>query len=156
MVRRLRAERVEREMTCRLEHVNITVVDMDRAIAFVRIAFPEFRVRGGGTGDFGGSVTRWAHLGVDEVYVSLNACDRIVEPRRKPTELEETGINHVGFVVDGVRDLQRKYEAAEFECQLIDELPSRLRLYVADSDGIIWEFVEYLSDDVAIRNDYSI
>jgi catechol 2,3-dioxygenase-like lactoylglutathione lyase family enzyme len=143
-------------MLCQLEHVNISVVDLDRTVVFLRIAFPQFRVRGGGQGQFAGGTSEWLHLGLDELYVSLNTSSLIVAPREKPDESHESGINHVGFIVEDVEDLQRQYEAAGFVCELVNELPSRQRMYVADADGIIWEFIQYLSADFAVRNDYSI
>ena len=143
-------------MMCQLEHVNISVVDLDRAVAFLQIAFPEFRIRGDGQGEFADGTSAWLHLGRDELYVSLNTSSLLTAAREKPAEQYETGINHVGFVVVDVEALLRSYEAAGFMCELKHELPARKRLYVADADGIIWEFVEYLSDDFAVRNDYSI
>lgn len=141
-------------MICQLDHVNISVVDLDRTVAFLRIAFPELRVRGGGKGQFGEVATAWLHLGLDELYVSVNASSPIEV--RQPREGQETGINHVGFIVEDVDDVQRKFEAAGFTCKPVQELPSRKRLYVEDADYITWEFIEYLSDDFAVRNDYSI
>jgi catechol 2,3-dioxygenase-like lactoylglutathione lyase family enzyme len=142
-------------MLCQLDHVNISVVDIDRTVAFLRIAFPEFRIRGGGKGKFGEVTTEWLHLGLDELYVSVNTAQPI-EPREKPHEAQETGINHVGFIVEDRDDLLSKYQAAGFQCEPVNELPSRKRLYVRDADGIVWEFIQYLSDDFAVRNDYSI
>ncbi len=142
-------------MTCQLDHVNISVVDIDRTVAFLRIAFPEFIVRGGGQGEYQGATTAWLHLGIDELYVSVNTTSKTVT-RQQPHGVPETGINHVGFIVENVDDVQGKYEAAGFRCVPVDELPSRKRLYVDDSDGIQWEFIQYMSDDFAVRNDYSI
>lgn len=142
-------------MTCQLDHVNIAVVDVGRTVAFLRIAFPEFVVRGGGQGEYKGVATAWLHLGIDELYVSINTTGNIVT-RPKSREIAETGINHVGFIVENVDEVQGKYEAAGFKCAPVDELPSRKRLYVVDSDGIQWEFIQYLSEDFAVRNDYSI
>jgi catechol 2,3-dioxygenase-like lactoylglutathione lyase family enzyme len=142
-------------MICQLDHVNISVVDVDRTVAFLRVAFPEFRIRGGGKGNSGEVPTEWLHVGLDELYVSVNTANPI-EAREKPHEAQETGINHVGFIVENVDDVQSEYEAAGFKCEPVNELPSRKRLYVADADHIIWEFIQYMSDDFAIRNDYSI
>lgn len=143
-------------MICQLDHVNISVVNLDRTVGFLRIAFPEFRVRGGGYGRFDGGTSEWLHLGLDELYVSINTSTQILEARDKPDGNHETGINHVGFAVKDVEGLLDKYELAGFQCELKKELPARQRLYVRDADGIIWEFIQYLSDDFAVRNDYSI
>ena len=37
----------------------------------------------------------------------------------------------------------------------LDEHPYRRRVYYIDGNGLDWEFVEYLSEDLACRNDYS-
>jgi catechol 2,3-dioxygenase-like lactoylglutathione lyase family enzyme len=138
-----------------LDHVNISVVDVDRTVALLRIAFPEFIVRGSGKGEYQGATTAWLHLGIDELYVSINTAGNILTQHRS-YEMPETGINHVGFIDENVDDLQGKYEAAGFRCSPVDELPSRKRLDVDDADGIQWKFIQYMSDDFAVRNDYSI
>ena len=141
-------------MTCQLDHVNVTVVDIERSAEFLRIAFPHFRTRGGGEADDDGMRSAWMHLGTDEAYVCLNQTTLVKQVDRDGSK--ETGINHVGFIVDDVDALLGKYETAGFKCSMMDEQPSRKRLYVTDLDGIVWEFVQYLSDDPAVRNDYSI
>ena len=138
----------------RLEHTNITVVSVDRAIEFLTTAFGHYAVRGGGETMHEGQKGRWLHLGADDTYIALQESEGVeVTPRNANTE---TGINHVGFVVDDVDGIMARMVAAGHKHSLVEELPSRRRLYVDDFDGITWEFVEYLSDDPAVRNDYSI
>ena len=141
-------------MALHFDHVNTTVVNIERATEFLRIAFPHFTVRGGGEGEYQGIKTAWVHLGTDEEYVSLNQTSVTGKSDRDGSR--QTGINHVGFVVVDLEKLRGRYEAAGFKCQPIDESPSRLRLYVTDQDGIMWEFIQYLADDPAVQNDYSI
>lgn len=141
-------------MLCKLDHVNVNVLDLDRGVEFLRIAFPALRTRGEGASTHEGWTAKWVHLGTDELYVCLNTTSKATAGRRDPRH--ETGINHVGFIVDDAGDLAAKYEAAGFKCAFMDERPSRKRLYVTDSDGITWEFIEYLSDDPAVRNDYAV
>ncbi len=141
-------------MLCQLDHANITVVSIERAIEFLRTAFPDFRERGSGETDHGDWSERWVHLGTDDLYVCLNTTTRVTRAERKARE--ETGLNHVGFIVEDVDRLLDEYEAGGYKCALMDEQPSRKRLYVTDHDGITWEFVQYLSDDPAVRNDYSV
>jgi hypothetical protein len=141
-------------MLCRLDHVNVSVVSNDRAIEFLQIAFPDLRVRGGGQTAGEGWTGAWLHLGNDDLYVSLNEATTVEVGDRNG--MVSTGINHVGFTVDDMEELLRKYEAAGFKCSAMDESPARKRLYVTDADHIMWEFIEYLSDDPAVRNDYSI
>jgi catechol 2,3-dioxygenase-like lactoylglutathione lyase family enzyme len=136
------------------DHVNITVASIDRAAEFLKIAFPHFERRGGGEGQSEGMRVAWSHLGTEEEYVSLNETSAVQRTERNGSR--ESGINHVGFVVFDLARLQARYEAAGHKCQPIDERPSRLRLYVTDHDNIMWEFIQYLSDDPAVQNDYSI
>ena len=139
-------------MDCQLEHANITVQNMDRAIEFLTTAFPHFKVRGGGESDHGTWHKRWCHLGTDWLYVALEQTTIASKTERRPAE--ETGINHVGFTVESIEDIRQNMEAAGYKNSVADERPYRQRLYVTDADGITWEFVEYYSDDPAERNHY--
>ncbi|HYE76529.1 MAG TPA: VOC family protein, partial [bacterium] len=49
-------------MPAYLEHANITVPDIDAAIAFLTTAFPEFQVRHD-SGPRPGDEIRWVHVG---------------------------------------------------------------------------------------------
>lgn len=141
-------------MAFHFDHVNVTVVSIDRAAEFLKIAFPHFRIRGSGAGEYQGVKSAWAHLGTDEEYISLNETSAVKKVARNGST--ETGINHVGFVVLDLRLLRDKYEAAGCACSFMEEAPARLRMYVTDQDGIMWEFIQYLSDDPAVQNDNSI
>lgn len=141
-------------MLCRLDHVNVSVVSIDRAVRFLRVAFPEFRLRGRGGSDHGDWTEQWLHLGTDEVYVCLNQSSILEKADRDPRKT--TGINPIGFAVVAVEPLHQRYTERGFKCAPVDEQPSRKRLYVTDADGITWEFIEYLSADPAVRNDYSV
>jgi hypothetical protein len=141
-------------MALHFDHVNVTVVSIDRAAEFLKIAFPHFRIRGGGEGEFEGVKTAWAHLGTDEEYISLNQTSVVEVGARDGGKL--TGINHVGFVVYDLKTLHGKYEAAGCKCTFMEEAPARMRMYVTDRDGIMWEFIQYLSDDPAVQNDNSV
>lgn len=140
-------------MALRFDHVNISVVSIDRTTDFLRVTFPELVVRGGAEGQWEEMKTAWIHLGTDESYVSINETSAMETLGRDGSRA--TGINHVGFIVGDVEALRDTYEAAGNTVSYMDELPARKRLYVTDHDGIMWEFIEYPSDDPAARNDYS-
>ena len=142
------------EMKCELEHANVTVLSLAEGVTFLTTAFPHFKVRGGGESDHGAWRKKWLHVGTDSVYVALEETTAASRSRREPHR--ETGINHVGFVVEDVEDIQQKMEAAGYTATMAEPHPHRRRLYVRDNDGLTWEFVEYLSDDPAERNDYSL
>jgi catechol 2,3-dioxygenase-like lactoylglutathione lyase family enzyme len=97
---------------------------------------------------------KWVHIGTDEMYVCLNEATKTEVSGREA--MEETGINHVGFEVADLDAIMSRMEAAGHKHSLAEEPPARRRLYVNDASEITWEFVEYLSDDPAVRNDYSI
>jgi catechol 2,3-dioxygenase-like lactoylglutathione lyase family enzyme len=146
----------EQSVQCYIEHANVAVLDMDEAIRFLTIAFPHFKVRGGGENTEAGKWKKWCHLGTQTIYVAIEQSSTVDQPRADG-DSPAARINHVGFGVDDVVEIKRKVEAAGYVCNaLIDESPSRMRLYVDDGSGLTWEFVEYLSDDPAVRNDYSV
>lgn len=141
-------------MAFHFDHVNITVVDIERAAEFLKIAFPHFAIRGGGEGQSGEMKIAWAHLGTNEEYISLNQTSATEVAARDGSR--QTGINHVGFIVYDLQKLHGQYEAAGFKCSFMDESPARLRMYVTDPDNTMWEFIQYLSDDPTVQNDNSI
>jgi catechol 2,3-dioxygenase-like lactoylglutathione lyase family enzyme len=138
-------------MTSRLEHANITVTDVDRAVDFLITALPEFRVRGEGVGPDG---RRWLHVGSDSDYIALNEAG----PGDGPESITHwQGVNHLGFVVDDAEAVKRRLMAKGYREGFVAEShPHRLRIYLLDGDGNEWEFVQYLSDVVAEQNHYSI
>ena len=50
-----------------LEHLNLTVLDVDRALRFLQTAMPQMEVRGSGTGE---KCKRWMHVGVGDISAS--------------------------------------------------------------------------------------
>jgi len=139
-------------MTIKLEHANVAVRDVEAIAAFLRTAFPEFRVRREGAIDG----RRWMHLGTDDTYIALN------EASAEPAEPWEPysgkpGINHLGYEVDDAGAVRRRLAAAGYENTTYpNSHPHRKRVYFHDPEGNDWEFVEYLSDDPAERNDYEL
>ena len=137
----------------RLDHANVTVRDIDGMIAFLQTAFPDFRVRGGGTGPSG---ARWTHVGNDDVYLALN--EATVEPA-EPWQpyFGRPGLNHLGWEVDDADALRERLAAAGYlDSTVPNSHPGRKRVYFYDAEGNDWEFVQYLTADVALRNDYEL
>jgi catechol 2,3-dioxygenase-like lactoylglutathione lyase family enzyme len=139
-------------MAARLDHANLIVRDIDETIRFLQTAFPDFRVRGGGTGPTG---ARWVHVGNDDTYLALNQATADAEPwtpyAGKP------GLNHLGFAVDDADALQARLRAAGYKDSTVpNSHPARRRVYFYDKEGNDWEFVEYLTDDLALRHDYEL
>jgi catechol 2,3-dioxygenase-like lactoylglutathione lyase family enzyme len=140
-------------MAVRLEHANLTVRDIEGMIRFLQTAFPEFRVRGEGTSHDG---TRWVHIGTAETYIALSQSRQ--EPSQHWTPYQGLpGVNHLAYEVDDVEGLRQRMMAAGYRDSTPPNAhPHRKRLYFFDPEGNDWEFVQYLSQDPAARNDYGL
>jgi catechol 2,3-dioxygenase-like lactoylglutathione lyase family enzyme len=133
----------------RLEHANLAVSDIEATTRFLTTALPEFHIRGEGLDSAG---RPWRHVGNQDCYVALSAVRGV---GRTPYG-DDLGLNHLGFEVDDVEQLEARLGAAGFAPNLhIDDHPARRRVYFYDPDGNDWEFVQYLTDDPARRNDYA-
>ena len=121
----------------RLEHVNMTVADLDRSVAFYcDLLDLHVRWKGEIAPDRLG-----AHIGDDDHYLALFQAGH-TQPRPAP-DYTGPGINHVGFVVDDLEGVRARLErlggAVHFEAAYE---PGR-RLYTSDPDGNEIELVEY-------------
>ena len=120
----------------RLEHVNLTVTDLDRSIAFYSDLL-DLHVRWKGEID-GGRLG--AHVGNDDVYLALFEASA---PGEVDHNYATPGVNHFGFVVDDLAEARQRverlgasiYHEADYE-------PGR-RIYFLDPDGYEVELVEY-------------
>src|SRR2546422_10075397 len=140
-------------MTVRLEHANLFVRDIDATVRFLQTAFPGFRIRFDGMDPRG---FRWVHIGTDDTYIALT--QSTVAPERQWTPyVGLPGVNHLAYVVDNVEALRERMRSAGYRDSTVpDQEPYRQRVYFYDPDGNDWEFIEYLSDDPAKRNDYNL
>jgi len=140
-------------MAARLEHANIAVRNIDATLAFITTALPEFDVRRSGVNSAG---RRWVHVGTDEAYIALN--EATYEPNEKWVPYGGApGVNHIGLEVDDAVALRARMHAAGYRDSTVpNNHPFRRRVYFYDPDGNDWEFVEYLSDIAAERNDYEL
>ena len=79
----------------RLEHLNVTLTDLDRATRALQAIVPDWSVRGTGTWQDGsGHTVAWRHVGDDFQYLSLYA----TPPGQ---QLRAAGaFNHLALVVD--------------------------------------------------------
>ena len=139
-------------MTVRMEHANLHVRHFDEAVRFLKTAFPDFEVRSDGTNDG----LRWMHIGNDDTYIALNETKQSRDENQAPYN-GKPGVNHLGFEVDDVEALRERLAAAGFrDSTYPNSHPHRKRVYFYDADGNDWEFVQYFTDDVALRNDYEL
>ena len=140
-------------MATRLEHANLAVRDVEGMLRFLGEAFPDFRVRGRGPDCAG---RRWVHVGNDDTYLALLEATGAAPEAWEPYS-GKPGLNHLGFAVDDVAALRARLRAAGYpESTVPNAHPYRKRVYFQDAEGNDWEFVEYLSADPALRNDYAL
>ena len=134
----------------RLEHANFSVLNTEAMRHFLCTAFPDFGVRGGGQDSHG---RPWCHVGNDDFYIALQT---VPDSSNRTPYGNNTGLNHLGWEVDDLNALESRMKEAGFESNMkADEHPARQRRYFYDPDGNDWEFVRYLVEDPAQRNDYS-
>lgn len=130
-----------------VEHVNVTVNDLDKTLHFLTTALPDFRVRH--RQEEADRV--WLHVGNDSSYIAMSSYG-------KGARDGDHGLNHIGLVVDDVEGVQKRLLDAGYPRGFGDgevlEHPFRRRLYFLDNDGNEYEFVEYLTDDPNERNSY--
>ncbi len=141
-------------MPTRLEHANLNVRNIEATIRFLQTAFPEFRIRYD-SASANPDDDRWVHIGLDENYLAINEAS--IEPSEPWRPYEGSpGVNHLGYEVDDVMALRDRLLAAGYEESMSPvEHPYRKRVYFFDPDGNDWEFVEYLTEDRALRHEYS-
>ncbi len=121
-----------------LEHVNLTVTDIERSIAFYSRLFG-FSVRWQGKSSAG---LPNAHVGDERSYVALL---EVKEAGRFEAKFGDPGMNHFGFVVDDYDAFKQRL--SEMGVTINDEAdyePGR-RIYFNDPDGFEIEAVSYTS-----------
>jgi predicted enzyme related to lactoylglutathione lyase len=123
--------------TPRIEHVNLTVRDADRAAALMGQLF-SWQVRWQGPSMNGG---RTVHVGSDAHYLALYTAPGADYPDDQ--FLKGRPLNHVGVEVDDLDAVEaRVVEAGLTPFSHGDYEPGR-RFYFFDRDGIEFEVVSY-------------
>ena len=119
-----------------LEHVNLTVSNLEQSVEFYSKLF-DFRVRWEGTIESGQPA---AHIGDDRCYLALF---QATEKGHANQDYGAVGLNHFGLVVDNLNESrQRLSQLGITPTTEADYEPGR-RLYFLDPDGIEVELVEY-------------
>jgi len=128
-----------RGMQIALEHVYLTVTDLDRTLTYYRAFFPDWVIRWEGTS----SVGRWVHFGPpgegQPGYLSLAE-----DPKAGAIAPYTTaGPQHVGFSHPDVNALIAQVRGTAEPSDTADDGKYR-RAYFDDPDGIEIEFVQKL------------
>ena len=136
-----------------LEHANITVIDVDEAIRFLQTAMPDWKVRADVSSEES-DCRRWVHLGTDTTYLAIE--DRGATQKGPHEPYVNPGVNHLGFVVKDVDAISKRLTDAGYSKGISSpDNPHRRRIYFFDNEGNEYEFVEYLTSEIASHNNYS-
>ncbi len=141
----------------RIEHVNLVVTEIDATARFLMTAFPSWRIRGEGGGEWSGVPRRWTHIGDDANYLTLNEfkIPKAARGRHRDLAGAEPGLAHIGFEVADLDAVVARLEAAGYEpAKLGEDHPHRRNLYYINEEGLEFEFVEYSSAIPAEKNLY--
>ena len=119
-----------------LEHVNMSVSDLDQTIDFYQRVLG-LGVRWRGTTTSGDPA---AHIGDDHCYLALF---EVVDRNAEPPDYDRLGLNHFGFVVEDLDAVRRQLAAMNIQPHLEADYEPGRRLYFFDPDGVEVELVEY-------------
>lgn len=119
-----------------IEHVNLTVSDLERAIAFYRDLFG-YSVRWKGKCHSGQPA---AHVGDERCYLALFEAP---SEGRAPHDYDDVGLNHVAFVVEDFEAVKQRLKGLGVDTHLEADYEPGRRFYFFDPDGIEVEIVTY-------------
>ena len=128
----------------RIEHLNITVPDIDEAIKFLKIVAPDFVIR---KDDKSLDNYRWVHIGNDNCYIALQEAQLGDAAKKQLPSYKNYGINHTALVVLNLKQIEDKLIENGYQKGIKTPVEKyRIRRYYYDHAGFEWELVEYLSE----------
>jgi catechol 2,3-dioxygenase-like lactoylglutathione lyase family enzyme len=134
----------------RLEHINLIVKDINKALEFYQAAFPHWSVRANGKADWHGVKRNWIHFGDDFQYLTFN--DNGLGENRD-LKGHTLGLAHFAYITENISDLVCRMQQAGFRvAKKGPENSYRENVYYIDPDGFEVEFVQYKSDLPIERN----
>lgn len=133
-----------------LEHINLVVDNIPAMLKFYQAAFPHWKVRTSGSGDWYGKPRNWLHFGDDYQYIALSDHG---EGENRDLNGHQIGLAHFAFITDNIDAVIDRLTTAGFPVAKPGaEEPYRKNIYFFDPAGFEVEFVEYLSDLPEERN----
>lgn len=121
-----------------LEHVNVSVANLERSITFYCELF-DFSVRWRGLTSDGQPA---AHVGNERYYLALFQADKQEDAKN---DYGRVGINHIGLVVDDLNTMRERLHRLNVTPHHEADYEPGVRLYFFDPDGIEIELVQYRS-----------
>ncbi|MEQ2354123.1 VOC family protein [Pseudoalteromonas piscicida] len=133
-----------------LEHVNLVVSDLEEVLHFYRAAFPHWKVRSKGHGEWYGKARTWLHFGDDYHYIAFSDHG---EGQNRSLEGHQVGLAHFAYVVQSIERVVNRLTEAGYAVDKVGvQHPHRKNVYFIDPAGYEIEFVEYMSDLPSERN----
>jgi hypothetical protein len=139
----------------RLEHLNVSLTDLDRATRALQAIVPDWSVRGAGTwDDADGRPHAWRHVGDDFQYLALYAAT-------PGSELQASGprsaFNHLALVVDDLEATLTRLRALDIVLDHVGGSTEHRRsaYVVIEPERLQIELVAYDSAVPAERNVYA-
>ena len=133
----------------RLEHVNLVGKNIENSLAFYQAAFPHWKVRAEGSGEWYGKARRWVHFGDTYQYLAISDFG---EGDNRDLEGHSVGFAHLAFAVNNLDALIKRLNNAGYPVFKSAEATFRKNIYFLDADGFEVEFTEYFSDLPEQRN----
>lgn len=125
----------------RLEHVNLTVRNIDTSFQFYEALFGfKKRWEGTATGEVG--TVRAVHAGNEHTYLALFEAER---EGHSQADYGVAGVNHIGFEVEDLELYRKRLDELGSSIHLEADYDPGKRIYFFDPDGIEIELVEYAS-----------
>jgi hypothetical protein len=138
----------------RLEHLNVTLTDLDRATRALQAILPHWSVRGTGTWDDGaGHTCAWRHVGDDFQYLALY---QTPPGRTLHASGARSAFNHLGLVVDDIDAALARLREIDIPLDHIGGSTAHRRsaYVVIEPEGLQIELVAYDSAVPGERNVY--
>ena len=119
-----------------LDHVNISVIDLEESIAFYQDLF-DWRVRWRGKTTFGKPA---AHVGDGEQYIGLI---QVASDDPQLPDYSRPGLNHFGIVVDSLEKARETLAKRGISPHNEPEYEPGRRFYFFDPNGVEVELIDY-------------
>ena len=126
----------------KLEHINLTVANLERSIAFYCEVFGA-RVRWRGEILNTREMRPAAHVGSDDFYISLFEAEAPATRDSIRDSYAPPGVNHFGVVVKDLDGHVGRIEALGHDVRRAPDYAPGRRCYFEDPDGIEVEMLEY-------------
>ncbi len=125
-------------MSATLEHVNITVSDVQATAAWLHDVFG-WKTRWHGDAINGGETH---HVGNDSTYIAVYSPPKTTAQNVVSYDING-GLNHVGVTVDDLDATEARVKAQGFETKNHGDYEPGRRFYFDDNDQVEWEVVSY-------------